>query len=152
MESIKLKASISSPAQHGVQKWKAQISIRTYEQASSAVSGNSRPPHLTEEEIMKLIRISLNTPPASLSLTPRLCYACHTTLTSRSSRGTATSLGMGQSIHNVPTPMWVRAMDSSPTIHEIIADDDEHEEVSRNIKMTRTDMKAKIAEFLLPDE
>ncbi|KAF8199546.1 hypothetical protein BJ912DRAFT_654303 [Pholiota molesta] len=140
------------PAQHGVQEWKAQISIRAYEQASSAVSGNSRPPHLTEEEIMKLIQVPWNTTPASLSLTPRLCYACHTTLTSRSSRGTATSLAMGQSIHNVPTPMWVRAMDLSPTIHEIIADDDEHEEVSRYIKMTRTDMKAEIADFLLPDE
>ncbi|KAF9485204.1 hypothetical protein BDN70DRAFT_871601 [Pholiota conissans] len=142
------------PVQHGVQEWKAQISIRAYEQASTAVSGNTRPPHLTEEEIEKLIQVPHDTPHSSLSLTPRLCYACHTTLTSRSSRGTATSIAKGKSVDDVPIPTWVRAaMYSFLPIHEIIAEDNDDEETSLGrIKMTRTDMKAQIADFLLPDE
>lgn len=151
---MKLSSLIYRPAQHGVQEWKAHISIRAYEQASSAVSGNSRPPHLTEEEITKLIQAPINTSPAPLSLTPRLCYACHTTLTSRSSRGTAVSISAGQSIHDVPIPMWVRAaMESSLPVNEAIPNDEDDEEISSgNIKMTRTDMETQIAEFLLSNE
>ncbi|KAF8962794.1 hypothetical protein BDZ97DRAFT_1905179 [Flammula alnicola] len=126
------------PAQKGVQAWKARISIRSYQEASSAVSGNTRPPHLTEEEITNLTQNSLNSPSSSPSLTPQLCYACHTTLTSRSSR-------------DVPLPVWVRAATDAASRH-IISDSRENGEVMHSVKMTRTDMKAQIAEFLLPDE
>ncbi|KDR76276.1 hypothetical protein GALMADRAFT_225964 [Galerina marginata CBS 339.88] len=140
------------PAQHGVQAWKARISIRSYQEASSAVSGNTRPPHLTEEEIANLTNPSLaaaSTSVPSPSLTPRLCYACHTLLTSRSSRGTATSLPVGQSVDSVPLPFWVRSTVDPATRH------DGHEseaEVMRSTKMSRTAMKGQISEFLLPDE
>jgi cytoplasmic tRNA 2-thiolation protein 2 len=40
-------------------------------------------------------------------LASSLCYACHTTLTSRSSRGARKVAGIGDAIHNVPLPTWV---------------------------------------------
>lgn len=123
------------PAQHGVQDWKSSISIRSYHEASSAVTGSTRPPHLTEEEIANLVT---GTPDSSStpvpSLTPRLCYACYTTLTSRSSRGT-TALPPGQSLLAVPAPVWVRNA------------------VAAEVKpLSRDSMKAQISEFLLADE
>ncbi len=123
------------PAQHGVQDWKSRISIRSYHEASSAVTGQTKPPHLTEDEISILVNLSSDSPAApGPSLTPRLCYACHTTLTSRSSRGT-TVLPPGQSLHAVPAPVWVKnamAFEVKP--------------------LSQDDMRAQIAAFLLDDE
>lgn len=78
------------------------------------------------------------------SLTPLLCYACHTTLTSRSSRGAAAPLSPRQSATGVPLPMWV---------HNHV-DDDERERgiASRTTKLTEKEMQAEIGEFLLPVE
>jgi len=131
------------PAQHDVQVWKASISIRSYHEATLAVSGNTRPPHLSEEEIANLTNCPTNVT-STQSLTPLLCYACHTTLTSRSSRGTAASLPPRQSATQVPLPMWVRS----------ILDDREQEHVVtlQTTKVTENEMKAEIGEFLLPDE
>ncbi|KAF8149897.1 hypothetical protein B0H34DRAFT_757084 [Crassisporium funariophilum] len=141
------------PAQRDVQAWKARISIRSYQDAAFAISGNTKPPHLSEDEITKLIERPSNMPAptgASYSLTPHLCYACHTTLTSRSSRGAALSLG--QSATDVPLPMWVR---SGVVGQEKLADDEgggEGDEVMRRTKLTEAQMKEQIGEFLLPDE
>jgi len=75
-------AMCERPVQRGVQDWKARISIRSFD-----VLGNDEsvllPPHIKSNTPTPLP----TEPDASSSLTPHLCYACHTTLTSRSSRG-----------------------------------------------------------------
>ena len=70
------------------------------------------------------------------SLTPLLCYACHTTLTSRGSRGIAAPRPPAT---QVPLPMWV---------HNHI----EHGIALQTTKLTEKEMRAEIEEFLLPDE
>ena len=80
------------------------------------------------------------------SLTPLLCYACHTTLTSRGTRGgiaAAAAAATGQFATQVlPLPMWV---------HDHI-DDNHHGVAFRTTKLTEKEMKSEIGEFLLPDE
>ena len=71
------------------------------------------------------------------SLTPLLCYACHTTLTSRGTRG---GIAAPQSPGVLPLPMWV---------HNHINDDGI---ALQTTKLTEKEMKAEIGEFLLPDE
>lgn len=132
----------SRPAQHSVQAWKANVSIRSYHEAALAVSGNTRPPHLSEEEIANLTTRPINIT-STQSLTPLLCYACHTTLTSQSNRRIMTPLPPGQSATEVPLPMWVRRRDDV---------ENEPESVLRATKLTEREMKAEIGEFILPDE
>lgn len=72
-----------SPIQAGIQEWQSRISIRSRDDS-----------HLLPS-------------PASTSLAPHLCYGCHTTLTSRSSRP-APSLGLPPPDRStVPLPLWV---------------------------------------------
>jgi cytoplasmic tRNA 2-thiolation protein 2 len=111
-----------------------------------SVLENTRPPHLTKEEIMNLTNRPINNPTLAQqqSLTPLLCYACHTTLTSRgTTRGgiaaaAAATAAPGQ--FATPLPMWV---------HDHIIDHDDHRGTT---KLTEKEMKAEIGEFLLPDE
>ena len=138
------------PAQHNVQAWKASISIRSYHEAERAVSGNTRPPHLSKEEIMNLTTRPINNVTSSSaaqtqSLTPFLCYACHTTLTSRGTRGGIAAPRPGQIATQVPLPMWV---------HNHLIDDHDHDHAMplKTTKLTEKEMKAEIGEFLLPDE
>jgi len=64
-------------------------------------------------------------------LAPRLCYACHTTLTSRSSRGAHLTTGRGDGPRRVTLPVWV----------------------GRNIDgVTQARMREQIQEFLLNSE
>lgn len=67
-------------------------------------------------------------------LSPRLCYACHTTLTSRSSRGAHRTTGVSDGPRSVTLPEWV----------------------GRNIEagmgVTQARMREQIQEFLLDDE
>lgn len=145
---------IFRPAQRGVQDWKARISIRSYHEASSAVSGNTRPPHLTEDEISNLTKLPLNSSPAtsnSVSLTPRLCYACHTLLTSRNSRGTS-SVPIGSTLDDVPLPLWIHPTIGSAGSGGTIDDQDEADEGTHFVKLSRRDMESQIADFLLPVE
>jgi len=145
---------IFRPAQHGVQDWKARISIRSYHEASSAVSGHTRPPHLTEDEISNLTKLPINSSPAtsnSASLTPRLCYACHTLLTSRSSRGTS-SVPTGSTLDNVPLPLWVHPTIGSAGSGGPIDNRGEADEGTHSVKLSRKDMESQIADFLLPEE
>ncbi|KIM39810.1 hypothetical protein M413DRAFT_446735 [Hebeloma cylindrosporum] len=140
------------PAQHGVQGWKARISIRSYHEASSAVSGKSRPPHLTEDEISNLTKFPVNSSSAtsnSASLTARLCYACHTLLTSRSSRGTSSNPAGNSS--DVPLPLWVHPTIGSADAGNPVDNQGEADEGTRSVKLSRKDMESRIADFLLPD-
>jgi len=142
---------IYRPAQHGVQDWKARISIRSYHDASCSVSGNTRPPHLTEEEISSLTKSPIDSNPfgkVSVSLTPRLCYACYTLLTSRSSRGT---FSPGKTSNNIPLPLWIHPTIGLANPGGIFDSQDEADEGTRPVKLNRNDMESQIAEFLLPD-
>jgi cytoplasmic tRNA 2-thiolation protein 2 len=139
------------PAQQNVQAWKAKISIRSYHEAALAVSGNTRPPHLTNEEIMNLTTRPVTNNTVSLSsssstaqpqsLTPLLCYACHTTLTSRGTRGggilpQSPDGQLFETTQALPLPMWVH----------------DHGIALQKTKLTEKEMKSEIGEFLLPDE
>ncbi|KAJ7494765.1 hypothetical protein B0H11DRAFT_1716995 [Mycena galericulata] len=116
------------PAQPGVQEWKARISIRSFTDPDLA----SPPPHLQNVATIPDPETTETAP----SLTPRLCYACHTTLTSRSSRGSTASL----QTNSTPLPVWVVSQ-----LHQ-----DGHEQW-RSRKMQETEMKQSISEYLLPD-
>ncbi|KAF8206394.1 hypothetical protein K438DRAFT_1917779 [Mycena galopus ATCC 62051] len=117
------------PAQPGVQDWKARISIRSFADPTLA----SPPPHVQNIESEKPDNAS------PLSLTPHLCYACHTTLTSRSSRGSTAS---SSHINFTPLPVWVASqLDGEATAEEW-----------KGRKMEETEMKESIAEFLLDEE
>ena len=79
------------------------------------------------------------------SLTPHLCYACHTTLASRSSRGTA----LLQSKHSsefmaTPLPTWVIAHLGKAGVLP------KDGEISRK-KVGDAEMKDQIKGFLLDD-
>ena len=90
---------------------------------------------------------------AQPSLTPLLCYACHTTLTSRGTRGGGGIAapppqppGQFATTQVLPLPMWV---------HNRLNDDldhDHHGIVLKTTKLNEKEMKAEIEEFLLPDE
>ncbi|KAF9468052.1 hypothetical protein BDZ94DRAFT_1154860 [Collybia nuda] len=123
------------PAQYGIQDWKARISIRSFEDLSSA---SYRPSHFPE----RIIKTSPTTPnpPRSPSLTPLLCYACHTTLTSRSIRGTTTNSSMIRR-QSVPLPVWVNS--------RFDIDEKSNGEIWARTQMKGDQMKASIAEFLL---
>ncbi|KZT73542.1 hypothetical protein DAEQUDRAFT_762001 [Daedalea quercina L-15889] len=97
------------PVQEGIREWKSRISIRSRNDSQDIP------------------------PSTSASLTPCLCYACHTTMTSRSSRP-APALGlMASDRPTVPLPMWVGSGVPLPTrmseqrmrdaVHEFMLDD-----------------------------
>ncbi|KIJ51559.1 hypothetical protein M422DRAFT_26963 [Sphaerobolus stellatus SS14] len=98
------------PAQPGVKEWKERISIRSF------ATDSATPPAETDGP----------------TLTPHLCYACHTTLTSRSSRGTRKLESAGNNVKHVPLPGWIG------------------ENLSRR-EVDRATMKESIKEFLLED-
>ncbi|KAJ7285019.1 hypothetical protein C8J57DRAFT_1290168 [Mycena rebaudengoi] len=123
------------PAQHGVQDWKTRISIRSL--ADPALT--APPPHNTTVTAPD----ALDAEPRA-SLTPLLCYACHTTLTSRSSRGTAASVQQGGATPSVrqdatPLPVWVNSR---------LADG----ELWRSRKMQEADMERSVKDFLIVDD
>ncbi|KAG6813416.1 hypothetical protein H0H92_011395 [Tricholoma furcatifolium] len=135
------------PTQYGLQDWKAQISIRSFKDASSL--GSYRPPHFPEQN-------SAGTAPPQVlpSLTPFLCYFCHTTLTSRSSRGTTAVLTSKD--NPVPLPVWITSNlmtlptnSTNPTTEEGYCDNSE--EVWAHKKMDSEEMKAAVADFLLDE-
>ncbi|KAJ7170714.1 hypothetical protein C8R43DRAFT_1085244 [Mycena crocata] len=122
------------PAQSGVQEWKTRISIRSFTEPDLA----SPPSHLQNIKPLADSK-TLNDAPHS-SLTPRLCYACHTTLTSRSSRGSTSA----SNPTSTPLPVWVEAQLAA-------LDGGGPEEQWKSRKMEERDMKESIEDFLLPD-
>ena len=106
--------------------------------------------NLTTRPINNVTSPSSSTQP---SLTPLLCYACHTTLTSRGTRGGGIAVppppqspGQFATTQVIPLPMWV---------HNHLIDDHDHDHhgiVLKTTKLNEKEMKAEIGEFLLPDE
>ncbi|EIM91164.1 uncharacterized protein STEHIDRAFT_91166 [Stereum hirsutum FP-91666 SS1] len=134
------------PAQRTVQDWKARISIRS----------------ITAE----------NTPSAARqqTLTPRLCYSCHTTLTSKSPRsvvsatktGTSTPTGSQPPSAAVPLPVWVASNlchstgpgqlnDGQLGLNAIESSGALDEELWERKKMDEDKLKGVIGEFLLEE-
>ncbi|KAG0696207.1 hypothetical protein DFH29DRAFT_212442 [Suillus ampliporus] len=93
------------PMQSGIQEWKARISIRSY-------SDNKLAADLTHIPSPCRGNLETTTPsqlPSLPALTNFLCYSCHTTLTSRSSRGVK-QLAPGVS-SAAPLPIWAADRD-----------------------------------------
>ncbi|KAG8748268.1 hypothetical protein FRC10_007658 [Ceratobasidium sp. 414] len=91
------------PVQPGVQAWKAQIAIRAFEPTTSLVAADTpaqSDPISPAAELAPTPIASKH--PESPTLTPSLCYACHTQLTSRG-RTVAPLSATGV----VTLPMWV---------------------------------------------
>ncbi|KAF8656243.1 hypothetical protein AX16_002679 [Volvariella volvacea WC 439] len=121
-QSTSLCILCNRPAQPGVQEWKSRISIRAYD-------ANSLPPHVPSSALSMLDQLHQSN--SLLGLTPRLCYACHTMLTSRSSRGIPPSANAS----HTPMPVWV---------NEVVMSD-----AVRLKKMNDSQMRDAIADFLL---
>ena len=136
------------PAQRGVQEWKERISIRSYsDTSSSVVSEEFSPTHPSQDSTLG----DVSGPISPQSLTPYLCYACHTTLSSRSSRGAAiTSLSGSDLASNTPLPMWVRH-NLVPANPPLPKDGLQANETPSGVKLTREDMRVLIEDSLLPD-
>ncbi|KAI1797223.1 hypothetical protein LXA43DRAFT_935649 [Ganoderma leucocontextum] len=127
------------PSQRGIQEWKARISIRTQPPLPPPAEGTSGapPPVPIVEE-----------PPARASLTPYLCYPCHTTLTSRSARPVPSPWPTATTQPSVLSlPIWAEARLSA--ISAAVESSDE--EVVRERKMRQDEMKGIVDEFLLED-
>ena len=143
------------PAQRDIEGWKSRISVRGYTDP-----GNPHiPPHVKE------VMTSLKAQPADIvrrtldthfeTLTPHLCYMCHTTLVSKSSRG-APSLSAGalrRSDGLVPLPVWVNAwLLSHHTATAKYDREAENGEISEAIMMDEKAMKNALEGFLLSDD
>ena len=143
---ISLNTQFIRPAQRDVQDWKKQTSIRSYSNSpNSAFSEDLLSTQLSLEA--KTVEVSGSVRPRSL--VPSLCYGCHTTLTSRGSRGLATSLTGSDSVTNVPLPIWVQ--DKLIPAHSPVPSRDLQDDDSSVVKLSRGDMRALIEDFLLPD-
>ncbi|KAI0775303.1 hypothetical protein BD413DRAFT_471374 [Trametes elegans] len=118
------------PAQRGVQEWKARISIR------------SRPPPADAtdkpEEPAELLRPSL---------TPYLCYACHTTLTSKSARPVPSPWPAASQSPVVSLPVWTEARLASTKGGD--GTEHMHGEVMQTRRVGEEEMKGIVNEFLL---
>ncbi|KAF9065591.1 hypothetical protein BDP27DRAFT_1298063, partial [Rhodocollybia butyracea] len=116
------------PLQPGVQEWKSSISIRATTNSPSAVPS-----------------------PLLKSLTPHLCYSCHTTLTSRSSKSIPSSASA-----SLVLPLWASAHLQEPSNDTRSIDQTVQEEVKEAgtdvwiaRKVGRDEMKASIGDFLI---
>lgn len=141
------------PAQRGVQDWKARISIRSFDASES--DGSTPPPSHVHSVVSPSI-LPQNSPQ---SLTPHLCYACHTTLTSRGSRGTAPQANTVSRNHKTviaPLPVWVnsRLLESAVNPgngHQDELGEDSAEEVWQGKQMDVDEMRETVKDFLLAD-
>lgn len=112
------------PVQTSVQEWKARISIRNLKPKEAGL-------------------------PTQQTLAPLLCYSCHTTLTSRSSRR-AVKYTPETEADRVTLPVWAAAAlttrGSSTDIDNMTS-----EEIWRSDKMDTSQLKNSIQEFLIED-
>ncbi|KAI9440065.1 hypothetical protein H4582DRAFT_2216897 [Lactarius indigo] len=113
------------PTQRSVRGWKARTSIRSFtEEAPPADDASS-----------------------SLFLLSNLCYSCHTTLTSKSSRSTATlSWDTPSEVH---LPMWAAIQSASGRREERGASSPCTEEVWESKKLDSDSLKSVVGGFLL---
>ncbi|TBU40163.1 hypothetical protein BD309DRAFT_1003270 [Dichomitus squalens] len=129
-------------AQRGVQNWKARIAIRS----------QPPPPPTADARAALSPAPVVEEPPFQASLTPYLCYTCHTTLTSRSARPVPTPWPDLARPSVVSFPVWTAARLSVPAEGEgaeIVQPTDEG--VVRQRKMGQDEMKGIVNEFLLED-
>lgn len=123
----------SRPAQPGSQAWKTSISIRSFLDPNSGKHKDK--PHNTVSASSEAELESQT----NAQLAPRLCYSCHTTLTSKSrSTSSTTARGTG----TVMLPMWASSK---------VAVTKENDEVWRAGKMSRSAMKDVVGKFLLDE-
>lgn len=118
-----------SPLPQGVQEWKSQISIRSRQDSVSEIANS-------------------NASSSDWSLAPHLCYACHATLTSRSSRAPP-SIFPGPdnpSTTSIELPAWTRARWRSS--HSV---DIEDGEIVVSKQVSESDMHGVVKDFLLED-
>ncbi|TEB34771.1 hypothetical protein FA13DRAFT_1625797 [Coprinellus micaceus] len=148
------------PAQRNVQAWKASISIRSYHDESFVNAKHPLPPHYTAPPALEETTDAEPSFPTSVYLAPRLCYACHTTFTSRSSRGSSSANSIV-----IPLPVWVKAnvtlLDPAGGSDSAILTNDmdrtqgdvagEDAEVWKVKKLSPGHIKDKIGGFLLDD-
>ena len=141
------------PAQRDIEGWKSRISTRAYTDP-----GNPHiPPHVKE------VMTSLKVQPVGIvqrttdihleTLIPHLCYMCHTTLVSKSSRGAPLLSGaLRRSDGLVPLPVWVNARLRSH--HTTTADDRvaENGEIFEAVAMDENAMKNALEGFLLSND
>ncbi|KAI0359973.1 hypothetical protein OH77DRAFT_1471896 [Trametes cingulata] len=130
------------PAQRGVQEWKSRISIRSRPPAApSADSTNEDPPNPMTVAVPNPLRPSL---------TPYLCYACHTTLTSKSARPVPSPWPAAVRPPVVTLPVWTEARlssakgDGAEVSHV-------HGEIMQTRRVGQDEMKGIVGEFLLDD-
>lgn len=130
---------LRSPVQSGVQEWKARIAIR---------SGAELGTQPVEHEV----------PSSEPSLSPFLCYVCHTTLTSKGTR--TPGLLYPDELQSVPTstplPTWTTSSQSLRISAAVnLLDDDvgevEDEEIMQARKLEQSEMRDAVKEFLLDD-
>lgn len=108
------------PSAGGVLDWKARISIRTVSQGDD--SGHGQIEGRSEGK----------------SFAPRLCYACHTHLTSKSSR-----TAQAPTVSAVPLPTWTES--------RMIGEESSNGEIWKTTPLSDEGMKRSIGEFLLEE-
>lgn len=125
-----------------MQEWKARISIRS-----------RAPPPPSDGSLDAPVQSPTDVEADALlpSLTPYLCYACHTTLTSRSARPVPSpwaTTAVQSSI--VPLPVWAEARLPATTSsgEEVVH---AHEEIMQTRRVGQDEMKGIVQEFLLED-
>ncbi|KAF9450921.1 hypothetical protein P691DRAFT_773576 [Macrolepiota fuliginosa MF-IS2] len=112
------------PVQSGIQEWKHKISIRSYRDLGPDIMS---PPHMNLEGGSSGDSRPTHTGPVASNL----CYACHTTWTSRSIRGNAASQ------NDIPIPVWVASRS------------DHHNDLRNGRKVEENDLQYLIKDFLL---
>ncbi|KAH9935255.1 hypothetical protein B0H21DRAFT_759246 [Amylocystis lapponica] len=121
-------AMCERPVPRGIQDWKSRISIRSRSKPDPDTDAPQED-HLSHPDV--------SSPDASL--TPYLCYACHTTLTSKSSRATPTLYPLQSKPSATVLPIWAGSR---------LFDDDVF---AKKLKMDEKEMKNSVADFLLDD-
>ncbi|KII89983.1 hypothetical protein PLICRDRAFT_108412 [Plicaturopsis crispa FD-325 SS-3] len=144
-------ALCARPAQMDVQGWKSRTAIRSYEPPDP----KSDDPTTSNGNIHAETETTDHLPP---SLTPYLCYACHTTLTSRSSRGAVQKHGEPSVQCKIVLPVWVysRLFDGPPSGSVPVEETSMHgdrsrEEVWKGRRLGGAEMKHLVADFLLDE-
>ncbi|TFK94023.1 hypothetical protein K466DRAFT_580321 [Polyporus arcularius HHB13444] len=128
------------PAQRGVQEWKARISIRSQPPPPPSDSDSTDAPATPAPVVPES---KANTRP---SLTPYLCYPCHTTLTSRSARPVPSPWPDTAHSSVAPLPVWTEArLGTHANVGVSVADE---EEIAVAKKMDQEEMKGIVNEFL----
>jgi hypothetical protein len=122
------KETFFRPTQASVRGWKARTSIRSFTDEASPTDDASLSP----------------------SLFSHLCYSCHTTLTSRSSRSTATpSWNSSDSQSEVQLPMWAAVKFTAGHGDEQDGGSPYTKEVWESKKLDANGVKSLVTGFLL---